>query len=116
MPRRRNRRRRTAVEMRSFIAAWKKSGLTQREFASREGLPLSTLTWWRRRLKDDAEASSRPALPVPVEILPRSLPVTAAAVQSGSFEVELRSGHLLRVPFVFDVEVLGRLVSTLESV
>ena len=116
MPRRQSRRRRTAGEMRSFIAGWKKSGLTQRESAFREGLPLSTLTWWSRKLKEDSAAmSSGPVLPVPVEVVARGLPVAVAAPMR-SFEVELRSGHLLRVPSEFDVDVLVRLVSVLESV
>ena len=36
--------------MREVLRDLDRSGLTQRAFAERSGVPLSTLTWWRRRL------------------------------------------------------------------
>jgi len=34
--------------MRRVLARWQRSGLTLREFGEKRGIPLSTLTWWRR--------------------------------------------------------------------
>jgi hypothetical protein len=35
-------------QMRRVLARWQRSGLTLREFGEKRGIPLSTLTWWRR--------------------------------------------------------------------
>ena len=37
-----------ARQMRRVLAHWQRSGLTLREFGEKRGIPLSTLTWWRR--------------------------------------------------------------------
>ena len=38
-----------AVEMRKHLIRWKKSGLSLRAYASREGIPYPKLTYWRRQ-------------------------------------------------------------------
>ena len=37
-----------ARQMRRGLAGWQRSGLTLREFGEKRGIPLSTLSWWRR--------------------------------------------------------------------
>src|SRR5260370_39113415 len=37
-----------ARQMRRVLAHWQRSGLRLREFAEQRGIPLSTLSWWRR--------------------------------------------------------------------
>ncbi len=37
-----------ARQMRRVLAGWQRSGLTLREFGEKRGIPLSTLSWWRR--------------------------------------------------------------------
>src|SRR5260370_31293020 len=37
-----------ARQMRRVLGHWQRSGLTLREFGEKRGIPLSTLTWWRR--------------------------------------------------------------------
>ena len=39
-----------AQEMRRVVERWARSGLTQREFAAREGIAPGTLGWWRHVL------------------------------------------------------------------
>ena len=42
--------RRSAQEWRKILARCERGGQSQREFCEREGLALSTLQWWRRKL------------------------------------------------------------------
>lgn len=110
-----------AREMRGVLRRWAASGLTQREFAEREGIALSTLTWWRFVLRDDAVVSSPPrrsparesraSTPrfIEVQVSPSS-PVVAPAL-----EVVLRGGQVVRVVAGFDAATLRAIVAALES-
>jgi transposase-like protein len=51
---------RSAEEMGELLSRWESSGLTERAFAEQEGVPYSTLVYWRRRLKLDEERSAGP--------------------------------------------------------
>ena len=85
------------------------SGLTQREFAERRGLTLSTLQSWvyRRRRQEGAPVVQ------PVRLLP--VQVTAAPVVSGSdsLKVFTASGERVRFAAGTDVEYVARLVAAL---
>ena len=85
------------------------SGLTQREFAERRGLTLSTLQSWvyRRRRQEGAPVAQ------PVRLLP--VQVTTASVVSGSdsLEVLTASGERVRFAAGTDVEYVARLVAAL---
>jgi transposase len=85
------------------------SGLTQREFAERRGMTLSTLQSWvyRRRRQEGAPVAQ------PVRLLP--VQVTAAPVVSGSdrLEVLTASGERVRFAAGTDVEYVARLVAAL---
>jgi hypothetical protein len=85
------------------------SGLTQREFAERRGLTLSTLQSWvyRRRRQEGAPVAQ------PVRLLP--VQVTAAPVVSGSdsLEVLIASGERVRFAAGTDVQYVARLVAAL---
>jgi len=85
------------------------SGLTQREFAERRGLTLSTLQSWvyRRRRQEGAPVAE------PVRLLP--VQVTAAPVVSlsDSLEVLTASGERVRFTVGTDVEYVARLVAAL---
>jgi hypothetical protein len=86
------------------------SGLTQREFAERRGMTLSTLQSWvyRRRRQESAPMVQ------PVRLLP--VQVTAAVVESGSNRLEVLTASGERVSFAVgtDVEYVARLVAALE--
>jgi len=85
------------------------SGLTQREYAERRGMTLSTLQSWiyRRRRQEGTPVAE------PVRLLP--VQVTAARVVSGSdsLEVLTASGERVRFAAGTDVEYVARLVAAL---
>lgn len=119
MPRSTHRRwtRRSETEIRHVLGELDRSGLSQRAFAARAGIPLSTLTWWRRRLRD-GESARGPASGrglVPVVIRPEV--TEESEVDAGDptlgFEIRLRSGVLVHVPLRFDEKSLGRLIAVL---
>jgi len=87
------------------------SGLTQREFAERRGITLSTLQSWvyRRRRQEGAPLAQ------PVRLLP--VQVTAAPVMSGSSTLEVLTASGERVSFAVgtDVQYVARLVAALEK-
>jgi len=89
------------------VREWKRSGLTAAEYAEREGLNASTLTWWSSQLGRSALAMSRPPV-VEVMVAPR-------ADAASSLEVVLSSGVRVAVPIGFDEVTLGRLLTVLEG-
>lgn len=85
------------------------SGLTQREFAGRRGLRLSTLQSWVYRRRRQVSAVAEPHV--------RLLPVqVSSAPASGGFtlEVVLPRGVRVRVSSGTDVDYVARLVAALE--
>lgn len=103
------------------VRAWKASGLTCREFASKAGLNPQTLGWYAWRLGADGEqldvrrkARHRgklrelmPGMPV-VELTP------LATTSSVHLEVEV-AGATIRVPADFDTTTLTRVLDLLEA-
>ena len=89
------------------VREWKRSGLTAAEFAEREGLNASTLTWWSSQLGRSTLAISRPPM---VEVM-----VSPRADASSSLELVLASGVRVAVPVGFDEATLGRLLTVLED-
>lgn len=68
------------------VARWKRSGLTTREFAAREGLQASTLAYWRWRLK--AEGGSAPqTAPAGAAGVQRAKTIAGAQADFVGFEV-----------------------------
>jgi transposase len=110
--------------MRRVLARWARSGLTQREFARQEGVPLSTITWWghvfrhageqvekvhgRRRQRVRTRQAAAPAF---VEV---KMP-SAAPAQAAPLEIVVRTGQVIRVPREFDAARLRAVVAALES-
>ena len=66
----------------SVEAQLQESGLTQRQFAEREGVPLSTLTYWLRRERLERQSREEPTL-VAVAELPISPPSSFVVVHGG---------------------------------
>src|ERR1700730_9883894 len=97
-----------ARQMRRVLAGWQRSRLTLREFGEKRGIPLSTLTWWRRifRHAGDQEgngvAAEKPVVFTEVPP-PANIPRIAAVL-----EIVLPSGHLVRVPAGADSATLQR--------
>jgi hypothetical protein len=87
------------------------SGLTQREFAERRGMTLSTLqSWVYRRRRQERAPEVEPVRLLPVEV--RAAPVERG---SGPLEVLTASGERVSFAVGTDVEYVARLVAALEK-
>lgn len=95
------RRRWSENDARRVLAMVEASGLPVSAFAARRGLNPQRLYVWRRRLA----AEGRP---------PTAF-IELKAVDSARIEVQLRSGHVLRVPERFDATTLRKLLDVLGS-
>jgi len=91
-----------------ILAAYDRSGLTQRVFAQREGLRYNTFVWWLQQRRRRA-ASPRQSAPVRfAEVaLPEALPSAPSPM-----EVCLRDGTVIRGS---SVKELAELVKALRS-
>jgi len=128
---------------RRLLRGQKKSGLSNRELAEREGITAALLRVWKCRIaKKDRERSAGPQQPSPPAsparrptraqtktsatqpqkgAPPLLLPVRVvgeikppSADTEQGFEVRLRSGHVVRVPRSFGTDDFERLVRVLE--
>ncbi len=85
------------------------SGLTQREFAGRRGLRLSTLQSWVYRRRRQVSAGAEP----PVRLLPVQVSSAPASSAAESVEVALASGVRVRFSPGTDVDYVARLAAAL---
>ena len=104
-----------ARQMRRVLARWQRSGLTLREFGEKRGIPLSTLSWWRRvfRVAGDEEENGAPAESAVVftEVpKPITLPRRPAVL-----EIVAPIGYLVRVPAGADSDTLRRVLQALRT-
>ena len=104
-----------ARQMRRVLAHWRRSRLTLREFGKQRGIPVSTLTWWRRVFRDaDAENGNGAAAETRVVFTevpkPAKVPGTPAVL-----EIVLHNGHLVRVPAGADTDTLQRLLQAVRT-
>lgn len=101
MPARR-RRRRSPAEITAILTQYRRSGLTQRCFAQRHGLSLSTFSRWLRLARPPGAADFvRVALP--------------ASPTGADFELAWPDGRRLRVPQEFDPAALRALLEVLAT-
>ena len=103
-------------EMRAVFARFEESGLTLRAFGRREGVSYTTLQYWRRKFRDEAEevrgrSEGKPVW-ARVDVVPDPVP---DEVRSTGFDVWLANGVTLEVPHDFDEDELRRLVGVLSS-
>ena len=104
-----------ARQMYRVLERWQRSGLTLGEFGAKRGIPLSTLSWWRRVLRDasaeDGNGASAENAVVFTEVpKPAKVPRMPAVV-----EIVLPSGHLVRVPAGADSGTLRRVLEALQT-
>jgi len=97
----------SAEEVEQIIAEYQRSGLTQQEFANRQGLKVTALRRWLYR--NPKPATSSPAL-VEVE-MPPSVPSAASA----HYRLELPSGKVLSFSGPLRVEELKQLCHLLRD-
>src|SRR5690606_26679475 len=88
------------------IEGWKSSGLGQRRYCEREGIAVSTLQWWCRRLRENGGGDTPRFVPVAIRSVPN--------VRDDPIEVVLLSGRRLRLAAPRDETELARLVRLLE--
>jgi len=111
-----------AQQMRGVLRRWERSGLTLKEFGRRQGLPATTLVWWRHVFRHaerpqrvprvaSAPTGSRGGASKFVEVGRAALPLSRPCV----IEVVLRSGHVLRVPVGVEASAVRVVVSALEA-
>jgi hypothetical protein len=107
-----------ARQMRRELARWQRGGLKLREYAQQHGIPLSTLTWWRRVFRRAGEQVNAASKRVPASDVvvftevpqPEDLPRTSSVV-----EIVLRNGHLVRVPAGADTDTLRQVLQALQT-
>ena len=102
-----NRPRWTERDAREVLAALRGSGKSVSEFAAEHGLDPQRVYLWRRRL-----GKAEPT--IFQELIVR--PAAVRDVAGNSFELDLASGDMVRVPPSFDGAALARLLEVLAQV
>ncbi len=87
-------------EMRRVVEEFRASGLTRREFCRQRALPVSTLDYWRQRLR------RKPRL-VKVE-------VAGAEAAPRKFTLRFANGRSIESCWRFDEEELARVIRVAE--
>ena len=90
------------------LEAWRRSGQSGAAFARHHGLSRARLLRWRDRLTRSVAPRFHP-----VHVVQRAEPI--AVTGTAALELELRSGHRIRVHAGFDPELLQALVRTVEG-
>ena len=83
--------------------------------ARKHGIASSLLFRWRRELGASGKAAKRDAVPA---FIPMALPapaVSTAVASGGIIEIELASGHKVRVDGMVDTEALKRVIAVLAG-
>lgn len=107
---------RSAVEWRSLVREWERSGKTREAFAESRGLVVGTLGWWIGKIRRLDRLSARPSDAstssafLPVKVVSRLEPVSVATVEEHHVEIVLASGEHVRVPVGVDAAWVGQLV------
>ena len=99
----------TAARWAKRVERLRKSGLSIRVFAAREGVAAGSLSYWKWKLDRRGDGKSTRF----IELKMPAGPAPGAAVLP--FEVVLSSGRVIRVPHGFDAAELGQLVGALEE-
>ena len=111
--RRRRRRRWTSKDAKKVLEAQVESGLTVNAFAVREGHSARRLYWWRGQL-----GASAPKPLTFEEVAPSkgvALVGEPALPADNRFEIEVRSGVIVRVSESFNAEALRRLLLVVDG-
>ncbi len=122
--------RRSAAEWAAEVAAWKRSGMTAREYARSYGISAATLQWWSSRRSGLGEQRASPRgrassggepgtamgfLPVRVSTRARAPEHAGARATELVVEIELVGGRRVRVAGGFGFEELARLLDVVEG-
>jgi hypothetical protein len=99
--------RHTAAQRTELLAAYRRSGLTQKRFAAQVGIGYSTLTLWLR--KGASARNTAPSVFVPVPNLISAAPATAA------YRIEFARGLTVEVSPGFRPEELSSLLQVVQG-
>jgi hypothetical protein len=94
-------------QWRRWIAQWRTSGLSVRDFCARHGLATPSFYAWRRTLQQ--RAADTPAV-VAVHVV-----AVAPPAQASALELVLADGRTVRVAPGFDTTTLRQLLAALEG-
>lgn len=113
-----SRRHRSVAEAEAILERYFESGLTQRVFAERNGVSVSSLGYWLRRARStpqaisgkssESRAGARSLLEVEL-----AAPTRRSMPEARLYEIELPGGERLRVSGGFDAEEVRRLLALL---
>jgi transposase-like protein len=113
----------TASEIEEILAAYRRSGLTQRVFAQEAGIGVSTLQLWLRQAQGSSRSvnrkSSAGAHPPAFSLLEVELGgngASAGGVRAPYYEIEFRGGECLRLPAGFGENDARRLLALLREI
>ena len=101
-------RRRSREEANRLAAECEESGLSQREFCEKRGVPLKTLVRYLARYRRERRGKNQTPQWVAVE-------VGAKRGDAAELSIVLTSGRRIEVTRGFDVETLRRVVVALEQ-
>jgi hypothetical protein len=104
-----------ARQMRRVLAQWQRSELTLREFGQQRGIPLSTLTWWRRVFRRAGDEEGNAALAQRPVVFTEVLQAPNEPRTPAVLEIVLDSGHIVRVPAGTDTDTLQRVLQVLQT-
>lgn len=89
---------------REVIEGWPTSGLTQAAYCRKHEVSVWSFHAWRKRLKQPATSVAPDTAFVPVHVVS----------PADAMEVVLTNGRVMRVPYGWDAEVVGRMATALE--
>jgi hypothetical protein len=101
-----NRNRRSAEEAARLVADYERSGMTRREYCQRQGIPTTTLDYYRRRQSERRARALAHLAPVKLEGEGRPAP--------GGFALVLSNGRRIEGSWGFVEEDLARLLRVAE--
>ncbi len=97
---------RSAEETARLVGAWERSGLTQREYCQRHGIPVTTFDYHRRRARQ--QQPSQAAQLVPVRLV-------SLEPEPSGFVLVLVNGRRIEGGWAFAEEGLARLLRVAEG-
>ena len=84
-----------AQEMRRALEDWQRSGLTLRDFGEQRGIPVSTLTWWRRVFRDAGPEERNGTAAENAVVFSEVRPPAKVRRTPAVLEIVAPSGHLV---------------------
>ena len=101
--------------MRRVLARWQRSGLTLREFGEKRGIPLSTLSWWRRVFRRCWRGGWERRHQRRNRWCSPKCQAGEGSEDATVVEIVLPSGHVVRVPAGAESDTLRRVLQALQT-